>query len=462
MPNAPQAQEEVANQERWERALRDFDAIPKEQLTEEQIRRKAVALIGLKRYTEAREDLIALAKKGTGDPYVYYYLGLVYEKQKNPGAAIYFYRQSAKYEATAAVSKKKLYELSMEQEVDEASARVIQIKPFKSEISFKDVAGLEKIKERLFQKVILPLKRPDLLKKYGRRMNNGILLYGSPGGGKTYIAKAIAGEADAYMLVPGINQILGEFFGTSEKNLRVIFDQARNYAPCIIFFDEFDAIAGKRSSYGGSDEHGGTSSMKQIVNSLLTEMDGMAGKSEGIYIVATTNRPWDIDPGVKRSGRIGEMLYFKPPSLPERVEAFKYHLKNKRIQNINYQKLARATDGYSQSDIATICENATDIPILHEYKTNQEGSTTMAHLLLTIAKTPNTIDSWYLQARKELIGTYDTEIVDKKTIKKWKSAKLESQEQNEYREMIKDIKARTSPTAMALHKAKRMLSVYLG
>jgi SpoVK/Ycf46/Vps4 family AAA+-type ATPase len=438
--------------------------LPQDKLKPVELFDKAVAEIGLDMLEEAKKTLTRIISMDASYPYSYFGLAEVYTKLKDFDRAAYFYKYAMKFRQTAQAAQEKLQGLNLVKEIDEESGRIMELKLFKSDITFKDVIGLDEVKKKLFAKVILPLRKPELYKKYGKDVNAGILLYGSAGGGKTWLARAIAGETGAYMITPKQHQIVNEFFGSSEKNLSAIFKQARANAPTIIFFDEFDAIAGKRSSYSGTgEEHGGGAGFKGIVNALLNELDGIEKNSKGLFIIAATNRPHDIDTAVRRPGRIGDSVYIPPPSFQERIGVFKYHLSKMKIaKNINYSRISRATELYSQADLKKICDDAADIPILREHHTGKEGEITTYNLLTAISKTKSSIDPWFMDARKEMVGSFSYEVVGNETRRKWQSAKLEPQEMNEYKQFIDDILRSTNNMAILSRKLKRATALYLG
>ena len=181
-------------------------------------------------------------------------------------------------------------------------------------------------------------------------------------------------------------------------------------------------------------------------------MDGIEKNPEGIMIIAATNRPWDIDPALIREGRLGTTLYVPPPSKKEREAAFKYNLSYKKnvSQKINYGRLARATEGYSQGDIKGICNNAAEMSALAEYHYKQKHNIektfeiTMGKMLIAIKDYLTSSLNWFTDAKKELIGSYQIQIVDKKKHMVWKSAKLEEGEKVQYKQLLADIKKNAS------------------
>jgi transitional endoplasmic reticulum ATPase len=231
------------------------------------------------------------------------------------------------------------------------------------EVSFDDVAGLDMVKDEVKIKILLPLARKDLAKFYDIKAGGGILMYGAPGNGKTYIAKAIAHEAHAYFVNINPSNLLNPAFGQFEKNIEKLFRLMSKHSPTVLFFDEFDAIAPKRSKTNSSY-------MKRAVPALLSEMDGVVSKKEALLIIAATNNPWDIDEAFLRPGRFDERIYIPPPDLNAREILFEMFLKNTRHGEINYSYLATITDGFSAADIKYICNNAKEKVFKEVAKTN--------------------------------------------------------------------------------------------
>ena len=182
----------------------------------------------------------------------------------------------------------------------------------KPELNFSDVGGMDKVKEEIRMKIILPLKQPELFKAYGKKAGGGILLYGPPGCGKTFMARATAGEVNAGFLAVGINDVLDMWIGQSEKNLHAIFEQARSHRPCVLFFDEVDALGANRTDMLKS---GG----RQMINQFLSELDGVSSSNEGVLILAATNAPWHLDPAFRRPGRFDRIIFVPPPDAPARA-----------------------------------------------------------------------------------------------------------------------------------------------
>ncbi|MGC8567946.1 MAG: ATP-binding protein [Candidatus Micrarchaeia archaeon] len=332
---------------------------------------------------------------------------------------------------------------------------------YKSNRKFDSVIGLQKVKKYLTENVVLAIKEPQLFKKYGKKLGLGLILYGPPGVGKTHIVNAVAGEAGANVIIARLNQIVDMYTGNTEKNLHAIFEQARQNTPCIILFDEIDALGMKR---GGGSEQGEGSSVRLAINQFLTEMDGIEKNPEGIFVIGTTNQPWDIDPALKRSGRFGDRIYLRAPTYKERRELFRFYLSNIPKGNINYGRLARATIGYSPADIANICDKSAMKPLLHEYINKKERKLETKDIIDVLKDKDlggSSLDEWYEMVKKDVISKTETQIVDGKKQQIVKEGKLDAEEKVLYKSMIRDIKRNTGSMHKVLRKLMRFWALYL-
>jgi transitional endoplasmic reticulum ATPase len=223
--------------------------------------------------------------------------------------------------------------------------------------TWDDVGGLDEAKQQLKEVIEWPLKYPELYKHLESQPPNGILLFGPPGTGKTLLAKALARESEVNFISVKGPEFLSKWVGESEKAVRETFRKARAAAPCIIFFDEIDAIAGMRGRFSGSQV------TEQVVSQLLTEMDGLEGLKE-VILVAATNRPDMLDDALLRSGRFGRHIEIPMPDKTTRIEIFKIHLKTKPLaKDVDIDKMAEDLEGYTGADIQAISEEATLLTI---------------------------------------------------------------------------------------------------
>lgn len=221
----------------------------------------------------------------------------------------------------------------------------------KPQMGFKDVGGMDEVKNEIELKIIKPLEHADLYAKYGKKAGGGLLLYGPPGCGKTFIAKATAGEIDANFINVSLNDILDMFIGNSEKNLHDIFEIARANTPCVMFIDEIDALGAKRSDLRQS-------AGKNIINQFLAELDGLEAKNEGILIIGATNTPWHLDSAFRRPGRFDRIIFVPPPDQKSKVEILKLKLAEKPVENIDYKAVIKQTKDYSGADIDAMIDIA--------------------------------------------------------------------------------------------------------
>lgn len=223
--------------------------------------------------------------------------------------------------------------------------------------TWDDVGGLDDAKQQLQEVIEWPLKYPTLYNHLHANPPNGILLYGPPGTGKTLLARALAHESEVNFISVKGPEFLSKWVGESEKAVRETFRKARSASPCIIFFDEIDAIAGMRGRNAGSQV------TEQVVSQLLTEMDGLEGL-KGVILLAATNRPDMLDTALLRSGRFGRHIEILLPDKDARIQIFNIHLKNKPLdKDINLKKIAEDLDGYTGADIQAISEEATLLTI---------------------------------------------------------------------------------------------------
>ncbi|MCL7389659.1 MAG: CDC48 family AAA ATPase [Thaumarchaeota archaeon] len=219
-------------------------------------------------------------------------------------------------------------------------------------VKWEDVGDLQSVKQELKEAVEWPLKYPEVFKRLGIRPPRGILLYGPPGTGKTLLAKAVATESEANFISVKGPEVLSKWVGESEKAVREIFRKARETAPCIIFFDELDAIAPRRGL------HADAGVTDRIVNQLLTEMDGIQ-TLKGVVVIGASNRPDILDPALLRPGRFDRVIYVPPPDADGRYQIFQIHTREMPLSDdVDLGKLAAMTEGYTGADIEAVCREA--------------------------------------------------------------------------------------------------------
>lgn len=266
-----------------------------------------------------------------------------------------------------------------------------------------DVAGMIDVKTRLEAALLAPMRNPELLRLYGKSLRGGLLLYGPPGCGKTFIARAVAGEMGASFLAITLADVLDMYIGQSERNVREIFELARRSAPCVVFFDEVDALGQKRSM---------RSHARGSVTQMLSELDGIADNNEGVFVLGATNHPWDVDVALRRPGRFDRMLFVAPPDEAAREGVLRYHLRQRPVSAIDTRKLAKLTDGYSGADLAYVCETAAEQALLSSAQTGTVRMIDMNDLRRAITDVRPSIGPWLDTARNvaqfsNASGTYD-------------------------------------------------------
>ena len=272
-------------------------------------------------------------------------------------------------------------------------------------ISFADVGGMESLKEEIRLKILHPLANPELYKMYGKSVGGGILMYGPPGCGKTYLARATAGEAKAAFLAVGIEDVLDMWLGNSERRLHKLFEAARQNTPCMLFFDEVDALGAKRSDMRAS-------AARMLVNQFLSELDGVSHSNEGVLILAATNAPWHVDSAFRRPGRFDRVLFVPPPDAAAREDILRLHLKGRPLGEIDYRALGAKTDQFSGADLKAVVDLAVEAKLGEAMKTGRPAPVLTRDLLTATKRHRPTTKEWFGTARNYAIysnqdGTYD-------------------------------------------------------
>ena len=272
-------------------------------------------------------------------------------------------------------------------------------------LTLADVAGLTEVKQRLEAAFLAPMRNPELRKLYGKSLRGGLLLYGPPGCGKTFIARAVAGELGARFITVSFADLIDMFVGRSERNIHELFEVARRNAPCVLFLDEVDAIGQKRSQLRNTP-------MRSAVNQLLLELDDVASDNTGVFLLAATNHPWDVDSALRRPGRFDRTLLVLPPDPAAREGVFRYHLRERPVAGIDLSKLSRLTDGYSGADIAHVCETAAERALLDSVTRGEPRLIGQADLEAAVSEVRPSLGTWFDTARNVALfanegGAYD-------------------------------------------------------
>jgi SpoVK/Ycf46/Vps4 family AAA+-type ATPase len=267
------------------------------------------------------------------------------------------------------------------------------MQPALERVSFADIGGLDDVKKTIHKKIILPYQKPRLFQRFKKRVGGGILMYGPPGCGKTLLARATAGECNAKFFSVSISDVLDMYIGESERKLHALFEKARESAPAVLFFDEVEALGGKRQNTRDS----GTS---KLVSQFLSEMDGFAQNNHGVLILAATNVPWSVDAAFRRPGRFDRVLFVPPPDQRARQAILDTMLAARPLaERIDTVYLSKLTSGFSGADLGELVETAVDEAIEASIAQESEQALTNAHLKQALTAVKPTTLEWLTTAR---------------------------------------------------------------
>jgi len=275
----------------------------------------------------------------------------------------------------------------------------------KPTLKFNDVGGMKQLKNEISLKIIQPLKNPALYKAFGKKTGGGILMYGPPGCGKTFIAKATAGEIDAKFISLGLHDILDMWIGNSEKNLHEIFQVARKNTPCVLFIDEVDALGASRADMRQS-------AMRQIINQFLAELDGVKDNNDGVLILAATNAPWSVDSAFRRPGRFDRVIFVAPPDEESRKDILLSLLQDKPAEKIDAVQIAKLTQGYSGADLKAVVDIATEYKLEESMAKGALQPITQKDLAKAAKEHRATTGEWFATARNYALYANETGLYD--------------------------------------------------
>jgi SpoVK/Ycf46/Vps4 family AAA+-type ATPase len=272
-------------------------------------------------------------------------------------------------------------------------------------ITFADVGGMESLKEEIRLKIIYPLTHADMFKAYGKGVGGGILMYGPPGCGKTHLARATAGEVKAGFIAVGIHDVLDMWIGNSERNLHTLFEQARRNAPCVLFFDEVDALGASRSDMK-------TSAGRHLINQFLSELDGVQTANEGVLILGATNAPWHLDSAFRRPGRFDRILFVPPPDQAARAAILRLHLRGKPVEDVDYDAAAKRCDGFSGADLKALVDVTVEAKLREAMKSGVPAPIRTRDLSASTGALKPTTREWFATAKNYALysnqgGVYD-------------------------------------------------------
>jgi len=266
------------------------------------------------------------------------------------------------------------------------------IEPPQAKVDFSQVVGLSKVKKQIERKIILPFTKPSMYQRFKKKVGGGVLLYGPPGCGKTLIARATAGQAQASFINVQISDVLDMYIGESERKLLAIFEKARSDVPSVLFFDELEALAGKR-------EYSRNSSSANVVSQFLSELDGFSQNNKGVLVLASTNTPWAIDSAFLRPGRFDRMFFVPPPDKEARLGILTLEMSDKPVSNVDLAKIAAKTSGFSGADLSNLVDTATDEAIEASIDAGEDVPLNQKHFDSALSELSATTSEWLTTAR---------------------------------------------------------------
>jgi SpoVK/Ycf46/Vps4 family AAA+-type ATPase len=273
------------------------------------------------------------------------------------------------------------------------------------DIKLSDVAGMEAVKRRLHLAFLAPLQNPEMMKLYGKSLRGGLMLYGAPGCGKTFIARAVAGELGARFLSVGLSDVLDMWIGSSEKNIHEVFARARRQAPCVLFFDEIDALGRKRSLTRNS-AHG-------AINQLLSELDGISQNNDGVFVLAATNHPWDVDSALRRPGRLDRTVLVLPPDKPAREAILNSNLRGRPVDaSLDTDSIAKTTNEFSGADVAHLVESAAELAMEDSLTSGKVRSISQNDFKRALREVKPSTKPWFEIAKNYALFSNDGGVYD--------------------------------------------------
>ncbi len=273
------------------------------------------------------------------------------------------------------------------------------------DIKLSDVAGMEAVKRRLNLAFLAPLQNPEMMKLYGKSLRGGLMLYGAPGCGKTFIARAVAGELGARFLSVGLSDVLDMWIGSSEKNIHEVFARARRQAPCVLFFDEIDALGRKRSLTRNS-AHG-------AINQLLAELDGISQNNDGVFVLAATNHPWDVDSALRRPGRFDRTVLVLPPDKLAREAILNSNLRGRPVDaSVDTDSIAKNTNEFSGADVAHLVESAAELAMEDSLTSGRVRSISQNDFKQALREVKPSTKAWFEIAKNYALFSNDGGVYD--------------------------------------------------
>jgi SpoVK/Ycf46/Vps4 family AAA+-type ATPase len=429
---------------------------------------RGLSYASVEEYEKAVEDFSKVIQIKADFAEAYHLRGLAYEYAGNITSAVEDYEKALEINPALSEAKTHLESARAKKDQDgkaggEGKGADIRLLT-KPSMTFDDVAGMHKMKEEIREAIVYPMINPELARKYGKLGGGGILMYGPPGCGKTFIVKAAAGECKAGFINAKLSDLLDMYVGNTEKNIHKVFELARKNTPCMLFFDEVDAIGGRR------DQGEGAQYMKMAVNQMLYEMDGVEAHNDNVLVIAATNAPWDVDPALRRSGRFSKTIYIPEPDYSSRVAILKLHAKKRPVAAlIPFWLLGVTSMGFASSDLKTVVEEAATYPWKEAFfaiqkKTEEymkagltkedaearakqevhQRKVSIADFTKALIKKKSSLPPWYGQAKKQIGKQEELTIIDGKEHKKISDSKMGPAEKEAFSDLLGVINSRSA------------------
>jgi|WetSurMetagenome_2_1015567.scaffolds.fasta_scaffold119271_1 transitional endoplasmic reticulum ATPase len=428
---------------------------------------RGLSYASIEEYEKAVEDFSKVIKLKADFAEAYHLRGLAYEYAGSLQSATADYEKALELNPELTEAKTHLESAKAKKDQEgkgggEGGTADIKMLT-KPNMTFNDVAGMAKMKEEIREAVVYPMRNPELARKYGKLGGGGILMYGPPGCGKTFIVKSAAGECQAGFINAKLSDLLDMYVGNTEKNIHKVFELARKNSPCLLFFDEVEAIGGRR------DQQEGQQYMKMAVNQMLYEMDGVEANNSNVLIIAATNAPWDVDPALRRSGRFSKTIYIPAPDYTSRVAMLKMYGKKRPLSPfVPFNVLGIALTGYASADHKAIVDDAATIPWRQAFmgiekkieeltkggmakeqaeelakKQVNQRPVTLGDFVVAIGKKRSSLPPWYEQAKKQIGKQEEITMVDGKEHKKVTDSKMGPGEKEAFKDLLGTINGRS-------------------
>jgi SpoVK/Ycf46/Vps4 family AAA+-type ATPase len=427
---------------------------------------RGLSYASIEEYEKAVEDFTKVIKLKPDFAEAYHLRGLAYEYAGSIANATADYTKALELNPELTEAKTHLESAKAKKDQEgkgggEGSTADIKMLS-KPTMTFNDVAGMTKMKEEIREAVVYPMRNPELARKYGKLGGGGILMYGPPGCGKTFIVKSAAGECNSGFINAKLSDLLDMYVGNTEKNIHKVFELARKNSPVILFFDEVEAIGGRR------DQQEGQQYMKMAVNQMLYEMDGVEANNQNVLIIAATNAPWDVDPALRRSGRFSKTIFIPAPDYESRVAMLKMYAKKRPLSKfIPFALLGLTVTGYASADMKAIVDDASTIPWRQAFmgiekkiieltkggmpkeqaeeiakKQVSQRPVTLGDFVVAIGKKRSSLPPWYEQAKKQIGKQEEVTVIDGKEHKKVTDSKMGPGEKEAFKDLLSIISTR--------------------